>query len=323
MEHFIFLFPTDDHDGIFRDLTLPDSRKIIDYLPTFYRNNHGIGKIISKVALNNKLTIIPDTIKASFFNLENYYYQVDRIYHMIIPSSSIAKLTISYLKNFKRNHPNVKLYALLTDSMHASSPHMSFVRDKLTSEVWDYVLTYDPYDAQEYKFVWFGYSYYSSFDYVEPDEMTSDLYYIGYNKGGREKTILELYDNLKKQNVNCRFDIVSKKPNRFNDLVYLANKISYPEVVSRVKSTNCILEILQDGQETQSLRYFESILYGKKLLTNNKHIMELPFYNPNYMRYIGPFDEIDYKWIQRKEDVQYEYHNEFSPLGLIDFIKTL
>lgn len=75
-----------------------------------------------------------------------------------MPTTSISKFPVKYLKDFRKWHGNVKLYALIADSMHASSPHMNLVREKLFSDVWERVLTYDKYDAEEYDFTWFGYS---------------------------------------------------------------------------------------------------------------------------------------------------------------------
>ena len=53
-----------------------------------------------------------------------------------------------------------------------------------------YIWTYDKYDAEEYGFTWLGYTYYSSFDYVKQDDMESDIYYAGYDKGGRGRQYL-------------------------------------------------------------------------------------------------------------------------------------
>lgn len=77
----------------------------------------------------------------------------------------------------------------------------------------------------------------------------------------------------------ARFDVVSPNAQKNESgLKYLKSKIRYLQVVSRVKSSNCILEVLQTNQKAQSLRYFEAIVYNKKLLTiiqglQNYHIM--------------------------------------------------
>lgn len=105
-------------------------------------------------------------------------------------------------------------------------------------------------------------------------------------------------------------------------LKYLNSKISYPQVVSRVKSSNCVLEVLQTNQKAQSLRYFEAIAYNKKLLTNNPGIVELPYYDDRYMRAFKNIEDIDVDWVRAREKIDYKYKGEFSPLGIIEYIKN-
>lgn len=123
---------------------------------------------------------------------------------------------------------------------------------------------------------------------------------------------------------SARFDVVSKKTSDpISGLTYLNSKISYPQVVSRVKSTNCILEILQGNQQVQSLRYFEAVVYNKKLLTTNPRITELPFYDERYMKVFDTVEAIDIDWVRKRELIKYGYEGEFTPIKTIDFIRKL
>ena len=93
--------------------------------------------------------------------------------------------------------------------------------------------------------------------------------------------------------------------------------ISYQEVLEKISESNCILEILQEKQKTQSIRYFEAVAYNKKLLTNNPNIFSLPFYDKRYMRYFESIQEIDFDWIRSKEVPNYNYQGEFSPKKML------
>ena len=323
-DKFIFTYVDEDREGIFSDLTNTDGRKQIDFLLSHKRYNNKILNQFEKICLSYKLNkkfYVP--FQTLFYNLDSYKFKDEYNYHIIVPTTSISKFSSKYLTNFKSKHPNVFLYALVTDSMHANSPHMDLVRDKLFSNVWEKVLTYDKYDAAEFGFTWFGYTYYSSFNNVNPDIEESDLYYVGYDKGNRDKTVSNIYQQAIQHNISARFDVVSNKKNNENGLVYLSAKISYLDVIARAKSSNCILEILQENQETQSLRYFEAIAYNKKLLSNNKNIFELPFYNEKYMKYINSINDIDWNWVKTKEEINYGYSGEFSPINLIKFINSI
>ena len=321
MDKYIFTYVDEDREGIFRDLTSEEAKMVIDFLPSHRRFNNILLDKVEKLCLSYRLNSrfqVP--CQSLFYNLDAYDYEIQNTYHIIVPTMSISKFTVKYLANFKRRHPNVKLYALVTDSMHANSPHMNLVRDKLFSDVWDRVLTYDKYDAEEYEFTWFGYTYYSSYDFVEPDSLESDVYYVGFDKGGREKTVLDVYKKIMSRGGIARFDVVSSKPNSDIGLQYLKEKISYPQVVARVKSTNCILEILQENQKSQSIRYFEAIVYNKKLLTNNENIKKLPYYDERYMKVFNVPSDINLDWVKEREQIEYGYSGEFSPIRLLDFL---
>lgn len=258
-----------------------------------------------------------------FYNIHRYPFVKEVSYSMIIPTSSIGKLSVRYLRRLKKKHPNIRLFALVTDSMHADSTHMAYVREKLFSDVWDAVLTYDRYDAKEYGFHWFGYCYYS-FHGTSRVTKKSDLYYVGYDKGNRRGKVEAIYGYLVDKGVKCRFDVVCNrvKQNREKSgIKYRNQKISYGQVLSQVQSSNCILEVLQEGQETQSIRYFEAVVYNKKLLTTNRHLSELPFYDGRYMKYFEKPEDIDLAWVKEEEKINYGYRNEFSPLLLVDYIK--
>ena len=66
--------------------------------------------------------------------------------------------------------------------------------------------------------------------------------------------------------------------------------MDYKEVIDIVKQSNCILEVVQEGQNGITLRTMEAVCYGKKLLTNNKNIVKYPFYDS---KYISVFEDID------------------------------
>ena len=326
-EKFIFCFVDKDENGIFKDLTADVAQSKIEYWPSHKfakgKINQFIKSVLLSMTLNSKFHV---PFQEVYYNLHHYPFKKEDDYYVILPSTSISQYSLCYLKKFKQKNSNVHLIALLTDSMHASSPHLNLVRDKLFSDVWYKVLTYDKYDAKEYGFTWFGYTYYSDFTHIKPSNKISDIYYIGFEKGHREGKIADIYEYLKQNDVDACFKVIHKKGDEFvkgSSLAYTQNKIPYPQVISEIQSTNCILEMLQENQESQSLRYFESIVFNKKLLSNNKHLSELPYYNEKYMKYFDKIEDIDPNWVKEKTNIDYGYKGEFSPIYLIDFIQSL
>ena len=54
-----------------------------------------------------------------------------------------------------------------------------------------------------------------------------------------------------------------------------------------INRSNCILEILQKGQDGMTLRTLEALFMNKKLMTTNRKIKEYDFYDPANVYIIG------------------------------------
>ena len=320
IDRFIFTSHNSDSINCFRDF-YPEAgnENVVSFLPTFKLTKGLIGRASISVRYNK---FIPCFIKYRYYNFESLEFNDSVVYHILMHTLTLTKIDMHCLAMLLKKHPNVRLYALVNDSMDASSIHMRHVREKLLNPIWTRVLTYDRNDADKYGFEWIGYRIYSDWEFIKPDDRISDCYYVGFNKGDRESIVQSVYNRMKASGINTRFDIVSDTQNPNQEPQYLKAGIPYSDVVSRVKSTNCIIEILQKNQHSQSLRWFEAIAYNKKLLTNNVNVRDLPYYDERYMKYFKEADDIDLEWVSKVEIINYGYHNEFSPLELIDYIKN-
>ena len=67
----------------------------------------------------------------------------------------------------------------------------------------------------------------------------------------------------------------------------------------------------------------EAVILNKKFLTNNSDLVNLPFYNNKFMKIFTDPSAIDWEFVRKKEDVNYDYHNECSPIKIIERIKYL
>lgn len=307
--------------GIFRDL---EKDKDTDFAHITKKGGRLLNFFV-KLVLSRKInSIIEVPFKNRVFDFYNNCCDENINYYFIIPTASMIKLEMSFLKELQEKHPNYFFIALVTDSLKSHSVHLNYVRDKLKSNVWTLVTSFDKQDSKEFGFSYFGYSFYSDYSDVKPSGEFSDIYYIGRIKTGREKIAAKLYDRLISNEIKCNFKVVSEDPEHSigsSCLKTTKRKYLYPEVVADVKCTNCILELLQQDQETQTTRYLEAVVYNKKLITNNRHLAELPFYDSRYMKYFETVDDIDPEWIRKEEPIDYGYNGEFSSLHYLDFIK--
>jgi hypothetical protein len=99
--------------------------------------------------------------------------------------------------------------------------------------------------------------------------------------------------------------------------------MAYDEELQMAYNTDCIVEVLKEGQSGISLRTCEAIAFNKKLITNNKSLLSMPFYDERYMRLFSCAEDIDIDFIKEKIDVKYDDTDYFSPLRILDQLAAL
>lgn len=106
-----------------------------------------------------------------------------------------------------------------------------------------------------------------------------DCFYLGkqYDKD-REQLVTELEKILANNGITSRFYLVDGKETKY---------ISYKENIAYVLSSRCIIEFVMKGQSGLTIRTMESLAYEKKLITNNKHIIDYDFYHPDNIFILG------------------------------------
>lgn len=179
-----------------------------------------------------------------------------------------------------------------------------FLNDKGLDEIW----TYSKKDAQKYnlKYNTQFYSYKAGENMPKNAEIEYDVSFLGRAKS-RERQILDLEEELKKENVNTEFRIIRDE----KDLM------TYDEYLEMVSKSKCILDFYPEGIEGLSLRALESIFLKKKLITNNKDIMTYDFYRPTNMFIVGvddmskvkEFVDSDYEEIDEKIVKYYDFYS--------------
>lgn len=189
----------------------------------------------------------------------------------------------------------------------------------------DIVFSYDKNDAEKYGFERFISVYSSSFldKYKEmKKEVKNDICYVG-GEGGRLKEQLKIFSAIDKGNVSYDFTLVGVKETEqlYQNKINYSLPLAYENYLMREVQSNTILEILDQRHRGITLRTLEAVLLNKKLVTNNQNLVNLPFYNPNYMKIFQTPEEIDFEFIRKREEVHYEYHEECSPIRIIERIR--
>ena len=105
-----------------------------------------------------------------------------------------------------------------------------------------------------------------------------DIVFIGRNKG-RLKTLESIFLELKQNDLNPFFYVVKDTQKDFSSIIDLQNNnLQYDKVLDLIYESKAILEVNKEFQDGLTLRALESLFFEKKLITNNKDLINYDFY---------------------------------------------
>ncbi len=306
---------TTQNYGLFNDL-----RHLPDYLVVFAKPPAFYGTIAWRVARR----INPDLMR---FYQEHVRWKrlvlknLEKLDRIVVVDTALRRFDIGFLNQCKEIKPGIQIDCLLLNSTGSWTFAEPVIHTKFYSFHWDTVLSFDPHDAEQNGWKYTGLHYYSKTHVPATDKSRFDLFFAGALLEKRGKTLLHLLDCFNSNSVNCLYICPCKRRDRHfstipKGLHLIQNRISYRKILKKMIKSNCILEILQEGQGGSTLRYCEAVCYNKKLLTTNSEIVHYPFYNERYMKVFSTEADIDYEWIKKPESIDYGYNNEFSPIHL-------
>lgn len=136
--------------------------------------------------------------------------------------------------------------------------------------------TFDKFDSDFYKIKLRNQFYRFPFLKGEKIEVKYNFYFLGFAKD-REKEINWLIEQFKTLQLSFKFHIIKDKQ----------DALSYAENVKNILKTECIVDINQKKQTGITLRPLEAIFFNKKLITDNKNILNHDFYHSNNIFVLG------------------------------------
>lgn len=172
----------------------------------------------------------------------------------------------------KRKNPCVKVIMYYWNVVNESNKFI--LNDKNIDSFW----SFDEFDSKKYNM-----KFSPQFYYPYPLEIHKDIKYdvcfLGAAKN-REQIILDIEKILKSAGLKTNI-IISHSGSSF---------VSYYDYLTMIFESDAILDVVGDNQIGITLRCLESIFYKKKLITNNKNIVNYDFYNKNNVFIVGKDD---------------------------------
>ena len=213
----------------------------------------------------------------------------------------------SVLKWFAATFPNKRLI------FYYWNPVFKSIHPQKIPQVFE-KWSYSPSDCKKYGMKYNSQFYFDSLVNEFTTKIQRDVFFIGVNKG-REKKLNEIEKMLNNCNVSSFFYITATHP-RLKQKKY-KKFIPYESVLEYVKGSKAVLDYYVDPCAGLSLRAMESVFFEKKIITNNKTIIEYDFYCKNNVYLLGETNDCDvneflstpFKRIDNKIKTQYLFRN--------------
>lgn len=243
---------------------------------SIYKNVRTIKRILREICF--RLPLFPKEIwfDTRFLNLDS-----DTVKFIILNDTLVS---VYYLKWLRKHYPKAQInymYNNMVGNANHLLPHQ--IPDDV--RVW----TYDEYDSKKYHLRLKKTNPYFSYFVKESHEKKYDLFFVGRDKG-RGEWLCRFEKWLNNQGIRTNFIIV--KDGKFKKRkTYYKNEISYDETVYLVSQSRAVLNVTMKNQRGSTLRDMECLFNKVKLVTTNKYIKKMDFYNKNNVFILGEDDK--------------------------------
>ena len=210
---------------------------------------------------------------------DNWLYELINIDNIILFDKHVNYYSIA--KKIEDKYPEKKLI------FYAWNP-LGFSDDwKLLSKKWK-KLTFSKADGEINGFNYVGTFYNFSGTNINTQRIKWDGLFIGLDKG-RLNLINAIRDTFIKSGLSPKIIVVDNRKALYNS--NYSRYLDYSKVCEYIEESRTIIDIVQGGQEGLTMRVMESLFYKKKLITNNKNIVNYEFYNPKNIFIWGNDDQ--------------------------------
>ncbi|NDP27601.1 MAG: hypothetical protein GZ087_09280 [Flavobacterium sp.] len=227
-----------------------------------------------------------NSYKNNFYNNmllgKNYDYVLVRYGH---------QLSEEFLGKLRSANPNAKFINFHWDSITALYNYLHII------PYFDKVFSFDVKDCQTYREInylpLFYLDCYGEFRKNDTDKLTNiDLLFIGSWRNQERYHLIKLTEEFCRQQGlhfyfylhfsllaqldSIRREVIIAKQARYKTL-------SEKEILNLFARSNTIIDFPSSYQSGLTIRTFEALGAGKKLITTNKNILKEPFYNPEHI----------------------------------------
>ena len=207
-------------------------------------------------------------------------------YCLVIRGDLVPEQVIRHGRSISRRMIDFQL-----DGLSVSSKILDY------QKYFDDIFVFDPDDVKKYPEAALHFlpnCYFGEPDFSIPSEI--DLLYIGQYLDERNVQLKNLHQYLEEHQLSYTSHTSLYRGRDFIPLHHkiLHHKISttYQENIDFVKKSKTLIDFKRDEHDGLSLRFFEAMQYGKKIITDNFSVKNYDFYHPNNI-FVTDFVHLD------------------------------
>lgn len=317
-DHYYFIEPGSDYGEImWRDIGLLEKATL---LPTPIHSSNSLLQFLHHAhfsfAINKKVNLPFQTLWAKQYALSHIKFDDQKKYCVIYTDISACRTDTFYLEKLSQKK-NIVMVMVMANVVASKEKLL-----KQRFKYFKYVFSWDKADVEKYGMVYHS-TYYSRIEMPSKGTIESDCFFIGSSKG-RLEVLQEIHKRVTAAGGKAEFYITNvDKKDQTEPGIHYNYRLPYSTVLANDMASNCIIEVIAGNQVGQTLRAEEAIIGNKKLLTNNVYMKDNPYYKTGFIRVFKELCDEDIDFIMRKEDVEYNYQDDYSPILLIDHINSL
>lgn len=316
-DEFIMVAPGSDYGvAMWSDIKKIENAKFLDYvIESTNKAIQLLHHIHFSFYINSRIQLPFQSLWRKYYSLEKYGIDSRKRVCLLFTDISACRTDLSYLKRLHRCE-NITMVMVLVNVMHSKS---KLLQKRL--EFFDQIYSFDKVDCEKYNFLYHPTLYSKTTVSNDTLSISSDAFFVGVSKGNRYDILKVLFEKINDKGGKADFYINGIKDDVHHiDGIHYNEWLDYSTVLKNVVGTNCIIEIMGEGQSGLTLRAMEAIVYNKKLLTNNNSVKELSYYKSGYIQWFNDIKNVDIDFILDKEPVDYHYIGDFSPILFLERI---
>lgn len=246
---------------------------------------HNVGLYSSKSIINKFFRLLGRKVFKPFmyFSYGKWKKEIDNYDMFIIESRKSFEYAIQLIK---KKCPEKRLIVWYWNEITSREMTPDSIINLYGCEAW----TFDKKEAKRFNIKYNDTYYFSNLK--EDKEIENDVFYVGIDREGRIEKLNKLSSKFEENQIKYRFNLtispIKKKDNNYR----YKKRLSYSEVIEEIKKSNVILDLTKQTQYGLTLRPMEAMFFRKKLITDNKNIIEYDFYNKNNI-FILDVDDIN------------------------------